>query len=306
MNFQVCENLSLRLTGGPFLPVRKIAAFVFASLSVIFLSVGNYALAAPGWGGVVFVLCEAKEPDELPPPLNDGSWDYVCVVGAIVEESKAKSAGLKGGDIVFRCGGLIKTKDDFEEMKNKEIESGDVITLSIKRRDDKKISGWSTKTIRFKAISANVKKKYEDELADAKKKIEQDYKASKCPIEVSHGVIKKNLIDTPVIHFGIENKSTEKILGIEFKVRCLNSFNEQDGKDVTEVFQTPIDPGRVTMAEIPLHLNRETTKAIFVVTRIKLASGQTWTQTAEDAKKYNRVHAAATPDEIDALSRKSK
>jgi hypothetical protein len=242
--------------------------------------------AEPGWSGVICVLGEPNNRESLPFPLNNENWPFVCVVGSVVKESNAKGSGLQSGDIIFKYSGkYLKTKEDFEAMAD--IENGDEIVLVVKRKRTEPRETWITKTIKFDAISKDVKKKYDSVVETLKENLSGDL-----IFELNHGYIDENVIGSPVIHFRIKNKTKHTIVALEFNIFCVNEFDEPAGNALEKIYQTPIPSGKEAGVEFTMNLNREATKAVFFVKRLKLSNEETWSETFLDAKENNRLRGA--------------
>jgi hypothetical protein len=121
------------------------------------------------------------------------------------------------------------------------------------------------------------------------------------PMFIDSAVVATNEIGLPEVNFAATNTSGVAVEGFELEIKCLNSFDEpvvsMVGKDtVTASVGRRVAPGGQSHGSIQLSLHRTTSKAVVRVTRVKLANGDVWSQTAEEAAKIpGAVFTALTP-----------
>lgn len=121
------------------------------------------------------------------------------------------------------------------------------------------------------------------------------------PMFIDSAVVATNEIGLPEVNFAATNTSGVAVEGFELEIKCLNLFDEpvvsMVGKDtVTASVGRRVAPGGQSHGSIQLSLHRTTSKAVVRVTRVKLANGDVWSQTAEEAAKIpGAVFTALTP-----------
>jgi hypothetical protein len=121
------------------------------------------------------------------------------------------------------------------------------------------------------------------------------------PIFIDSAVVATNAIGLPEVNFAATNTSDVAIEGFELEIKCLNSFDEpvvsMAGKNtVVASVAGRVAAGKQSLGSIQLSLHRATAKALVRVTRVKLANGDVWSQTAEEAATVQgAVFTALTP-----------
>ncbi|MFN9293979.1 MAG: hypothetical protein ACK6EB_38350, partial [Planctomyces sp.] len=102
--------------------------------------------------------------------------------------------------------------------------------------------------------------------------------------------INTNVIGLPELTLDVQNNTNTTVEAIEFEADCFNKFDEPviglaSGNRFSSHWKYAIPPGGRKQMSAQMSLFRTTAKADVWISRVKLGSGEVWTQTKDEAKK---------------------
>lgn len=123
------------------------------------------------------------------------------------------------------------------------------------------------------------------EAADREKEI-----AAAGPVSILGMGIHTNIIGLPEITIEVQNNTDDTVEVIEFDADCLNKFDEpveklSGGNRFSAHWKYEIAPKAKQRISAQMSLQRTTAKADVWISRVRLGSGQVWTQTKEQAAR---------------------
>jgi hypothetical protein len=110
------------------------------------------------------------------------------------------------------------------------------------------------------------------------------------PVSIRGMGINTNVIGLPELTLDVQNNTNTTVEAIEFEADCFNKFDEPviglaSGNRFSSHWKYAIPPGGRKQMSAQMSLFRTTAKADVWISRVKLGSGEVWTQTKDEAKK---------------------
>lgn len=110
------------------------------------------------------------------------------------------------------------------------------------------------------------------------------------PIFIQDAAVVTNVIGLPELNFVVRNSGSQAVEAFDVEAVCLNSFDEPvkgflTGSVFLGACSTAVPPGEERHLSVQLSLHQGTTQALVRITRVKLASGEVWVQSKQEAEE---------------------
>lgn len=205
------------------------------------------------------------------------------VVLKVVQGGPAHTAGMKRMDVVTHIDDTLIADPNHLAGMIMEMEEGHPYAVRLRRptvRGEKIV--WSSESLMVTPIRRAQLRKFEE--------AEDRAKAKECPLKITGGALKRNIIGTPELSLELKNVLHSNVLAYEIEAECYNRFGDEvrslgQGSHIYRgIGQTTISTRGTKVATWQLSVHDTTTKVVARVVRVKLENGMEWNAEKENTE----------------------